>query len=298
MNQQLHLFNRERYRCDKIPEWLDILLQDENTLIAVGVSGGKDSQAMLSYLTQQKYRAKLIAVYADVGERVVWLGTKDFIQHQCALLKVDLIIVKRDGGDLYDYILERKAKRNGEVFWPSAASRYCTSSFKIAPINKYLRKYQTVINATGIRALESSSRSKKSAIAYHATCSQHYQQRNFESAVEQHLKKPLGRLSIDYKPIFYWDLERVWQQCGHSTADWQRRRKIKSDRESTEGWNYHYAYVVGRGNERLSCAYCMLASNNDLQNAKAYNRSGYQFICELEKSSGYSFKSRQFLHQL
>lgn len=121
---------------------------------------------------------------------------------------------------------------------------------------------------------------------------------DFDAAVDQHLTKPLGRLSIDYKPIFTWNLEQVFNQCGTSTAEWQRRRAIKDDSEAVKGWNCHYAYVIGKGNERLSCAYCMLASKNDLTNAIPYNPEGYQFITNLEKSSGFSFKSQQSLYQL
>ncbi len=240
--KQLALFNYK----NKIPQWLQTLLEDKNTLIAAGVSGGKDSQALLSWFKAQNYAAKLIAVYADVGERVVWPGTKDFIEHQCAQLNVDLIVVRHQHGDLYDYILERQAKRKGEVFWMDAKSRYCTSTFKTAPISKYLRKYQTVINTTGIRALESTSRSQKSPVKYHAgTCSDYYKRMDFEAAVEQHLSKPLGRLSIDYKPIFTWNLEQVFNQCGTSVSEWQRRKAIKDDKEAAKGWPCHYAYVVG-----------------------------------------------------
>ena len=121
---------------------------------------------------------------------------------------------------------------------------------------------------------------------------------SLKDAVCQHFVKPLGRLAIDWKPLFTWDLEQVWQQCSTSTFDWERRRAIKCDRAATDSWPCHYAYVVGQGNTRLSCAFCMLANTNDLTNAINYNEQGYRFITDLEKESGYSFQPKRYLYNL
>jgi hypothetical protein len=47
-------------------------------------------------------------------------------------------------------------------------------------------------------------------------------------------------------------------------AYWQNRRRL-SDAEAVSGWPCHPAYVLGHGNERLSCSFCVLASVNDLR---------------------------------
>jgi 3'-phosphoadenosine 5'-phosphosulfate sulfotransferase (PAPS reductase)/FAD synthetase len=298
--QQLKLFKTQ------IPDWLDALLESPSTVLALGISGGKDSQALMRYICKQNYSCQIIAIHADVGERAEWKGTKDFIVQLCSEQNLELTIVAHPDGDLLDYILKRKEQRQGQVFWMSAKSRYCTSTFKTAPINKYSRRFNTVINATGIRAEESTNRARKPNISYHSICSQKYLDLPFSKAVKQHLEKPLGRLAIDWKPLFDWDLEQVWLECGTSTQEWLRRRKIECDRvaeamphrEATDGWKCHYAYVVGRGNTRLSCAFCMLASANDLLNAIPYNHESYQFLTQLEAETGYSFQPKRYLSKL
>ncbi len=285
------------FEAPVIPDWLTALLESPETVLCVGISGGKDSQAVLSWICRQNYACQILAIHADVGERCEWPGTKNFIHQLCAQQKIKLEIVAHQDGDLFDYIDKRRKQRQGKVFWMSAMSRYCTSTFKTGPINKYLRKFNTVINATGIRAEESSRRSQQMPYEYHAICSQRYQNLSYPKAIKQHCRKPLGRLAINWKPIFDWNLEQVWNECGTSTADWERRRKIKCDQLAINGWKCHYAYVVGQGNTRLSCAFCMLASQNDLKNAISYNQKAYKFITKLEKETGFSFQPKQFLYQ-
>ena len=167
------------------------------------------------------------------------------------------------------------------------------------PINKYLRRYQTVVNAVGIRAEESPNRRKQKPYRLNKNlCSKHYLNLSVTDAIAQHLEKPKGRLAIDWYPLFLWDRERVWQQLGHSEAEWQQRCKEPDDNKATERWKFHYAYVVGKGNSRVSCCFCMMASQRDLSNAIPYNPIAYRFITNLERKTGISFQSKAFLSQL
>lgn len=285
-----------------LPPYLETLLNSRDTVLALGCSGGKDSQALINHIVEQNYSAQILVVHADVGERVEWPGTKDFICHLAAEKRLELFVVKRKvkgkSQDLFDYIEQRQQTRNGDVFWMTPSIRYCTSTFKTQPINKFLRQFSTVINLTGIRALESPSRAKKSPCNHHAITSIHYARMSLKQAVDQHLTKPLGRLAIDWKPLFDWNLDQVWQSCGTSTKDWERRRTLKSDRLATKEWPCHYAYVVGQGNTRLSCAFCMIASINDLTNAIPYNPKAYAFITNLETKTGYSYQQKRALKDI
>ena len=58
--------------------------------------------------------------------------------------------------------------------------------------------------------------------------------------------------------------------------------------EALEGWGAHPAYVFG--NERLSCALCILASVSDLCNGRKHNPELFNRYVELEKTSGYTFR--------
>lgn len=128
MQRQLFKFKQS------IPSWLELLLDSPDTVLAKGCSGGKDSQALISHIQKQNYRCQVIVVHADVGERVEWPGTKTFVEGLGDRANLELAIVRRKVKgkyqDLYDYIEERRYKREGGIFWPSSQARYCTSTFK------------------------------------------------------------------------------------------------------------------------------------------------------------------------
>ncbi len=273
------------------------ILNQPTTSLAISNSGGKDSVAMLDFIVKQNYPCHIFSIHADLG-LMEWTGTQEYIEQTCAERNVPLVTV-RSTKSLFRHILERYKKRQGEVFWMSPKQRYCTSYMKTIPINKYLRRYQTIVNCVGIRAKESNNRALKSPIKLNKSlCSVKYLRLGIDKAIAQHLKKPLGRLAIDYYPLFHWDLEKVWQQLGHSTTEWEERRRESNDAKALKEWRFHYAYVLGRGNTRLSCCFCMMGNKNDLLNAIPHNPIAYRFITKLEQRSGFSFQSKRFLSKI
>jgi tRNA(Ile)-lysidine synthase TilS/MesJ len=94
--------------------WLSPLLLEvlaEGADCAIGVSGGKDSQATLitvvAWLRAQGYAGKIFAIFADLG-RAEWLQTRSFIERLCQSLEIELIVVQRAQGDLLDLIEQRR----------------------------------------------------------------------------------------------------------------------------------------------------------------------------------------------
>jgi hypothetical protein len=58
----------------------------------------------------------------------------------------------------------------------------------------------------------------------------------------------------------------------------------------------HPAY--GFGNDRLSCACCVLASVSDLLNGAIHNPDTYRELCRIEAVTGYSFRKDFWLSDL
>lgn len=291
----------------QVPEEIQEILQSPECVLAISISGGKDSQAMLkwlSYLQKQfEWKARLVAIHADLG-RIEWPQTSSFVKAICDDTDIELIIVRREKGDMIDRWKERyqqlKEQGNTKPFWSSAAARYCTSELKIAPINKYLRQHKLVINAMGLRSQESKSRSKKSIFSLRESISG----AKFKDLAlcdawrlwqQEQDSKP--RLAIDWNPILNWDAEQVWDWCGTSAKEYYKRRNLPDD-EALKGWPAHPAYVLGTGNERLSCAFCVLASQNDLKNAIPYNQEIYNLLVEMEAESGWFFQQKRSLKSL
>jgi len=104
-------------------------------------------------------------------------------------------------------------------------------------------------------------------------------------------------LAIDWYPIFNWSRDRVWQQLGHLEEEWQQRR-LEKDNRAVDGWKFHYVYVIGAGNTRLSCCFCIMGSQSDLINAIPHNSIAYRFITDLEQKTKISFQPKTFLSQL
>ena len=191
-NQQLSLFSptAPTQGDASVPAAVQQAL-DLGAALAVSVSGGKDSDAMLRHLTtlhqSQGWTGQLFAITADLG-RIEWPGTLEHIQSICAELGVMLIIVRRKKGSMIDRWDERRQvlvkqqaeqeaiapcregsdlldiaplKEGSKPFWSSSTARYCTKEMKTAEVNRYLRRFSAIVCAVGIRAEESSSRAKK-----------------------------------------------------------------------------------------------------------------------------------------
>jgi 3'-phosphoadenosine 5'-phosphosulfate sulfotransferase (PAPS reductase)/FAD synthetase len=248
---------------------------DSGAALAVSISGGKDSQAMATALVAWAKREgywgvnEIFAVHADLG-RMEWRGeyaTEPVVRAQAAHLGLELHICTRtDGRDLLGRIQDRRVKLAEEgkdaPFWPAPGPlRYCTSDLKRDPIDKLLRKYSHVISAEGIRAEESDARSKKPCWT---------PRKRIECQ---------SREAHTWNPIIDWLETDVWTAIG-----------------GRDGHLVHPAY--GLGNDRLSCALCIMGCDGDLVNGARNNPALFEELLEMERDSGWKFTQRRSLEEV
>lgn len=259
MNQQLPLFPVDH--PDPPPDPLALLRN--GAALMLSVSGGKDSDAMSHHLLDLRqsegWPGDVMMVHADLGSRVEWHQTPEYVENLARRKNVPLHVVRWTHGDLIDRIWQRYNQDPSRPCWPSAKMRYCTSDMKRGPISRWLRnRFPTgnVICAMGLRAQESHTRARR----------QTFTLRTDASAPTK------GRFVYDWLPIHDWTEADVWD-CIRQHGDIA-----------------HPAYRLERPNQRLSCALCVLASLNDLINGAVHNPDTYREYCRIEAVTGYSFR--------
>ncbi len=264
MSYQLPLFP-----IDGPPNPDPVQLLRAGAALVLSVSGGKDSDAMCHHLLQRRqmegWSGEVIMIHADLGVRVEWQQTPDYVQHLAQRKDVPLHVVRWSHGDLIDRIWQRYHKDPSRPCWPSAQMRYCTADLKRGPISRELRRLfpsGNVICAMGLRAQESQSRARRPTFSL----------RTDSSAPTK------GRFVYDWLPIHDWMETDVW------------------DCIRKHGNIHHEAYSLG--NHRLSCALCVLASLNDLINGAVHNPDTYREYCRIEAVTGYSFRKDFWLTDL
>ena len=245
-------------RTDLASQIADLLARGAH--FYAGHSGGKDSQAMYAWLRTVVPAGRLHVVHADLGD-IEHAGVKEHIRNN---IDTELLIaqaVHADGSpkDFFSAVRARRASldakgRTDAPAFPSSAARFCTSDLKTGPIWKVIRAHSArvgariVVNCVGIRAEESKSRARK--ISQRGT-------------LNVNAKNTNGiREAYDWWPIAHWTTEEVFAEI------------------AAAGQQPHPAYAMG--NERLSCVFCIFASDNDLQNgysqrpdlARALRRAG------------------------
>jgi len=244
------------------------LLRNGASLI-LSVSGGKDSDAMSHYLMdlrqKEGWSGDVSMVHSDLGTRVEWHQTPDYVRNLAKRKGVPLHVVRWTHGDLIDRIWQRYYKDPSRPCWPSSKIRYCTSDMKRAPISRWIRNHfpsGNIVCAMGLRATESNARAKRETFKPREDCT----------------APTKGRFVWDWLPIHDWQTDDVWD-C------------IRS-----HGNVYHEAYTYG--NQRLSCALCILASINDLINGAVHNPDTYREYCRIEAVTGYSFRKDFWLSSI
>jgi 3'-phosphoadenosine 5'-phosphosulfate sulfotransferase (PAPS reductase)/FAD synthetase len=302
-----------------VPDVIEQAMQ-AGAALAISISGGKDSQALLAALVAE-YRRRgwtgpLRAVHAHLG-RAEWRQSLGHCRNLCARLGIELMVVQRPQGDLVQEIEDRAVKLGGTAPpWPSSTARYCTSDQKRGQIDKVIRsspwpsatqryctadqkrdqiikvhrQHAVIVAAMGMRAQESTARAKKvtTQTASRVTAKA---LKDLEPSEALVTRQDGQRLGLEWLPIHEWSLEDVWEACGHSVEDLERRQALYRDGQFAEaftGWLAHPAYVMG--NERLSCSICILASKNDIVNGAAHNPELYQRYVEVEQETGFTFR--------
>ncbi|WP_255503986.1 phosphoadenosine phosphosulfate reductase family protein [Caballeronia sp. EK] len=256
------------------PEVAALLRTD--AVVAIGVSGGKDSVAcalaVARHLDAIGHTGPRVLVHSDLG-RVEWKDSGPACERLAAHLGWELLTVRRQAGD----ILARWEKRwsnNVERYrdlscvrlilpWSTPALRFCTSELKSAVVSRALNKRypaHNVVNVTGVRRQESSARSKMPVSTPLASLS------------------TKGRTGLTWNAIIEWTIDEVFTEI------------------AAAGQALHKAYTV-YGASRVSCAYCIMSSLDDLRAAASCtdNQDVYREMVRLEAESTFAFQGQRWL---
>lgn len=251
-------------------------LLSRNAVIAIGVSGGKDSAsvatATVRYLDEIGHTGPRVLIHADLG-RVEWRDSLPSCERLAAKLGLELIVVRREDVDLLARWQRRWASNLRRYAtlecvtlilpWSTPKLRFCTSEYKNNRIASELKKRfpgHEIVNVTGIRREESSNRAKMPIWA-----------------LDKKLTRK-GLTGLTWNPIIEWKLDEVLQEI------------------SDAGLDLHQAYV-DYGLSRASCMFCIMSSLADLMAAAAAGESHelYVQMVELEAQSGFAFQGSRWL---
>ena len=208
-------------------------------MFVINHSGGKDSQAMFHFVRRHVPDAQIIVVHAVLPE-VEWEGVSEHVHATTCGLPVLTCQSRRT-------LLEMIEQRG---MFPSPSQRQCTSDLKRGPIERTIRQtgHKLIVNCMGMRAQESSSRSKLDTFKF--------SERNSKA----------GREWYDWLPIHTMLVEEVFAII----------------REA--GQEPHWAYKAGMS--RLSCCFCIMSSKADLTTAAKLNPTLYAKYVDLERRTG------------
>lgn len=245
-------------------------------VVAVGVSGGKDSQAcalaVARHLDAIGHRGPRVLIHADLG-RVEWRDSLPVCERLAAHLGWELLVVRRKAGDMLARWQGRWAnnlQRYRDLScvrlilpWSTPAMRFCTSELKVDVITSALRKRfpdQNIVNVAGIRRQESSARARMPV-----------------SKAQAKLQRK-GRAGFTWNAIIDWDIDQVFATIAES------------------GLALHEAYTK-YGASRVSCVACIMSSEADLKAGAscADNAAIYQAMVELEVDSTFAFQGNRWL---
>lgn len=272
----MHSTISQSYPLAISPEIADLLTA--NAPVALGVSGGKDSSAMSlavsSYLDAIGHRGPRLLIHSDLG-RIEWKQSLPMCRRLADHLGMELVVVKRQAGDLLDRWRVRWSN-NCERYaslscvkmilpWSTASMLFCRSELKAAIICRDLVErfpQQTIINGSGIRADESTTRAKAPIWAPQSRLT----------------SKTYGTTGLDWHPLLYWTLEQVFAY--HQVRDFA----------------LHEAYTRFLMS-RVSCSFCILAGLADLIASTTCpdNHAIYRELVAIEVLSTYSFQETRWL---
>lgn len=254
---------------------IDLLLA-RDSVVAVGLSAGKDSISCLiavdRHLNEIGHRGPRVAVHSCLG-RIEWPLVIEKCQEACDKLGWELLVVRRNAGDMMDRWLvrwENNVKRYIELScvqlilpWSTPGMRFCTSELKTIVIRNNLKRIypkHNIVNATGIRREESANRAKMPVAKYEP----------------QSVRK--GYDGYQWNPIIEWKIGDVWaamEDCGIEP---------------------HHAYTEFKMS-RLSCTFCIMSNAQDMVNSSSCpsNHDIYREMVDLEVTSTFSFQSNKWL---
>lgn len=248
----------------------------KNCVVAVGVSGGKDSDACAiatsRYLDQIGHTGPRVLIHADLG-RVEWKDSLPSCQRLADRLGWDLLVVRRQAGDMlarWEGRWSNNVARYRDLScvklilpWSTPSMRFCTSELKVAVITSALKKHypkHDIVNVTGVRRQESDSRARMPV-----------------SSPQPRLLRR-GLTGVNWNAIIEWPIEDVLATI------------------ESAGLRLHEAYTV-YGASRVSCAFCIMSSISDLAAAAGCedNHELFSQMVELEVQSTFAFQGNRWL---
>lgn len=256
------------------PEINDLLAR--NSVVAVGVSGGKDSDACAiavnKHLNAIGHTGPRILVHSDLG-RIEWAESLPQCERLAAHLGWELLVVRRQAGDMMDRWQGRWQNNVARYIdlscvkmilpWSTPSMRFCTSELKAAVISSALKKRypgQHIVNVAGIRREESNNRAKAPI------------------AKEDPRLKRKGLEGYTWNAVIEFNLDQVLGTIASS------------------GLNLHEGYSK-YGMSRISCVYCIMSSEADLMASAGCidNHEVYIELVELEAESTFAFQGNRWL---
>lgn len=255
----------------EVSEWLAA-----GAVCALGVSGGKDSQAMAirlaEYLDQIGHKGPRVLIHSDLGV-VEWKDSLPVCKRLAKRLGWELIVLRRTAGDMMDRwearwasSLERYSTLSCVKIilpWSTPGMRFCTSELKTQLICRELTKRypgQKILSATGVRHDESPSRAK------------------MPIASPQPMLSSRGCQGMNWNPIAPWSTPSVYDYIA-----------LKQEA-------LHEAYTV-YGSTRVSCAFCIMGSAGDLKASASCpdNADIYRRMVRLEIASTFALQGAKWL---
>lgn len=239
-----------------------------NAPVAVGVSGGKDSQAAAiatyAYLDAMGHTGRRLLIHSDLGD-IEWKESLPVCERLAAHLNTELVVVRRIAGGMIERWESRweSSKRrfanletvNLVLPWSTPGMRFCTSELKTHVIARELKQRfagETYINVTGVRREESAARAKGT------------------------IAGPDADGNLNWRPISDWVIDDVFASIERA------------------GLDAHQAYGEF-GLSRVSCKFCIMSSSADLTAAaKVAEAHGvYRRLVALEAASTFGFQGNK-----
>lgn len=239
--------------------------------VAVGVLGGKDSQAAatatFAHLDRIGHTGPRLLIHADLGS-VEWKDSLPVWERLAAILGTELVIVRRKQGGLLEQWETRwrsnvaRYENLGTVTlvpcWSTPRMRFCTSGQKTSQIHSELKrrfKGLPIISVTGVRRAESRQRARAT------------------------IADPDKSTGIwTWRPILDWSTTDVFAEIDARDLD------------------PHPAYRQF-GLSRVSCRFCIMSSLPDLTAAAGQSETHdlYREMVGLECRSTFAFQGSRWL---
>ena len=129
--------------------------ETEKTRYIVGISGGKDSTAVLLWMIHESGidRNKIVCTFSDTGNEHEWT----YAHVEKVSREIHPVTTLKPERDFYELALHKKR-------FPSTKARFCTQFLKIEPTEAFMEKmiYDgfSVVSVSGVRANESEDRKR------------------------------------------------------------------------------------------------------------------------------------------